>query len=107
MVNIKTNKDILSENLKRLMDSHKHTQGDLHRLTKVSQSTIGRIINKQVDATIGTMEVIASKYGLQSWQLLVPELNPSNPPVLREISEKERIFYDSIKLAAQELAKYE
>jgi transcriptional regulator with XRE-family HTH domain len=107
MVKSQSNKDILADNLKRLMDKNKHTQGDVHRLTGLSQSSIGRILNKQVDATISSLDVLAHLYKLQSWQLLVLDMQPSNPPVLKEVSEKEREFYERIKLAAQELAKYE
>ena len=107
MVKSKNNKDVLADNLKRLMDKNRHSQGDVHRLTGLSQSSIGRVLNKQVDATISSLETIAHLYKLQSWQLLVADMQPDNPPVLREISEKERDFYEKIKMAAQELARYE
>ena len=100
-------REILASNLKALMLVNKHSQGDLFKLSKVAQSTIGRVLNMQVDATVGTIESVANVYRLQSWQLLVPNLEPSNPPVLREISDKEREFYEKIKMAAQELAKYQ
>lgn len=107
MVKSLSNKDILADNLKRLMDKNGHSQGDVHRLTGLSQSSIGRILNRQVDATISSIDAIANLYRLQSWQLLVFDMQPDNPPVLREASEKEREFYEKIKLAAQELAKYQ
>lgn len=100
-------REILASNLKALMAKSKHSQGDLFRLSNVAQSTIGRVINMQVDATVATIEAIAEVYKLQPWQLLVPNLDPSNPPMLREISDKEREFYEKIKMAAQEIAKYQ
>lgn len=100
-------REILAMNLKALMLANKHSQGDLFRLSGVAQSTIGRVVNMQVDATVATLEAVANVYKLQSWQLLVPNLVPNNPPMLRAISEQEKEFYEKIKLAAQELSKYE
>jgi transcriptional regulator with XRE-family HTH domain len=98
---------VLAANLKVLMAANNHSQGDVHRHTGIAQSSIGRIINMQVDATIGTLESIADLYHLQAWQLLVQDFDHTNPPMLKQISDKEKEFYDKIKLAAKEIAKFQ
>lgn len=61
-----------------------------------SQTTVGRILNKQMDPTTEMLEKLAGAFGLSAWQLLVPGLEPSNPPVLVPLSGKEKAFYDRL-----------
>lgn len=92
------------------MEKHKDSQGSVRAKAKrhsytISQSTIGRILNQQTYATLESIEGIADIYGLLPWQLLVPELDVGNPPVLRELSQAEKDFYEKFKALAKEFAK--
>lgn len=71
----------------------------------VGQATVERILSDEgVNARIETIEKIASVYGLEAWQLLVPGMNPGNPPVLVPISKAERALYESLRAAMKEAA---
>lgn len=48
----------------------------------VSPSTVGRIMNLEQAPGIDTLDALARVYGLRAWQLLIPNLDPANPPVL-------------------------
>ena len=50
---------------------------------------IDRLVNKSNAVTIDTLEVVAEKLGLQAWQLLLPDLDPKQPPDA-PISEEDR-----------------
>jgi hypothetical protein len=78
----------------------------LGKAAGVGQATIDRILSAEgVDARIETLAKIAKVYELESWQLLVAGMNPSNPPVLLPVSKAERALYDSLKAAMAEAAK--
>ncbi len=97
----------VAENLQKLMDEHVElrTQSALARRSKVPQRTIGRIVNQEVTASLEVLESLAKPFDLQPWQLLVPGLDPKNPPVLRFASAAEEALYKRIVAAATELAK--
>ena len=90
-------KEILAKNLRKFMDKNKHSEQYVHKKTGIAQSTVGRILRVESSATLDSLESIASLYGLQAWQLLVADIDPSNPPLLRNMSEPEKLFYEKIK----------
>lgn len=104
---MKNSRTILSENLALLMAHNKMGQMELSRRSKVAQATIGRILRSESAATVDVLDDISKVFGLHTWQLFVETLDPSNPPVLRELNEKEREFYERIKQAAKDLASYQ
>ena len=48
---------------------------------------------------------VAGAFDLLPWQLLFPNLNPKNPPVLC-ITEEERALYARLQVAAESVATY-
>jgi transcriptional regulator with XRE-family HTH domain len=72
---------------------------------EVVQSTVNRIVNGSMDPTVSTLEGIAKKFGLSAWQLLVPDLDPDDPPVLRSANGAERALFDKLKEAMAELER--
>lgn len=74
--------------------------------TKCGPGTSTRIKNARTWLKLDTLEKIARAFGLQPWQLLVPNLDASNPPVVW-LTENERLLYKRLKLAAQEVAAYD
>jgi hypothetical protein len=99
--------EVVAQNLRRLMDDHVElrTQSALARRSKVPQRTIGRIVNKEVTPSLDVLEDLAKPFDLQPWQLLVPNLDPKNPPVLRFASAAEEALYKRIVAAAAELVR--
>jgi len=95
-------KHILASNLRRLMDKNKHSQSYVHKKTGISQSTVGRILNKDVSATIDSLESIAHLYGLFTWQLIVPDIDVTNPPMLKVTTQTEKEFYEKMKALIKE-----
>lgn len=94
-------KDVLSRNLKALMDYHAiKSQGELGRLSKIDQTTIGRMLNKKNAAQIDKIQAVAKVFDLDAWQMMVPNLDPSNPPVA-QITAIERDLYERLRVAAE------
>lgn len=98
---------VLADNLRVLM---KHGSGPTTQLglkvrSGVAQGTIGRILTQQTSARIDTVDRLAKAYALCGWQLLVPGLDPANPPTLRAMGPEEQALYDRLRQAAQDLAK--
>ena len=67
-------------------------QSDLARASGANQRTVGRILSRDQSPTVEMLETIARAFGLHAWQLLIPGLDPANPPVV-VMSEAERQFY--------------
>lgn len=100
-------RDVLRQNLKALLQSDHgpNSQSELFRKSGVAQATIGRILSaKGENARIETIDRLAAAFGLQGWQLMVPGMDPANPPVLVPISKAERALYESLKNAMREAA---
>ena len=70
---------------------------------KLTQTTVNRIVRGKMDPTTAQVEVIAQSVGLFAWQMLVPGLDPQNPPVLREANKHERELYVRLKQTIEEL----
>jgi transcriptional regulator with XRE-family HTH domain len=66
-----------------------------------SQSTATRIKQQGTAVGIDRLEMIARAFGLATWQLLVPGLDPKNPPALQPVTQRERELYDKIMSAAK------
>lgn len=65
---------------------------------------IQRILNGEQSPSLLLLDEIASACGLQAWQLLVPSLDPTNPPVVH-LTAAERDFYTRMRQAVQNLPK--
>lgn len=102
---VKTSRQILSENLRSLMDSHAH----LDRFAKIvkaggpSNGTLDRIRRMESGCSIDELDKLAKVFELESWQLLVPNLDPTNPPLLAQVSQRQLEMYARIKAAAANL----
>jgi len=96
-------KKILATNLQSVMGHQNLSQMGLHRRSGVAQATIGRILREESAADIDTLQALASGLGTESWQLLVPNLDPVNRPNLRILTAREREFYHHLEQAAKSL----
>ena len=67
-------KEILSSNLRALIDLHEWSERALAEKSKVAQKTINKILNQESSPTVETTEKLAKAFGLNGWQLMVPNL---------------------------------
>ena len=76
--------EIFRANLHAVMEAQSPpaSQASLARQTKEHQRTVGRIINGEVAPNLDTAHAIARALRCELWQLLVPNFDPANPPVL-------------------------
>ena len=96
----------LWQNLEALM-KHRYGSSNLTKLAAESgfaQSTATRIKQQGTAVGLDKLEMIARTFGLATWQLLVPGLDPKNPPALQPVSARERALYDKIMSVAKEMA---
>lgn len=90
---------VLWANLQALMVKH-YGKVNLSRLAEdcgFAQSTATRIKQQQTATGLDKVDLIAHKFNLAAWQLLVPGFDPGNPPVLQPLSETERRLYKVFK----------
>lgn len=90
---------VLGENLAALMAAHPELNSNpkLAAKTRLGTGTISRLRNGMVDANLDTLERMATAFGVAPWQLLVPGIDPTNPPTLQPVSERERRFYERLR----------
>jgi hypothetical protein len=72
-----------------------------------AQSTASRIKAQQTATGLDKLDMIARAFGLATWQLLVPGLDPDHPPTLQSVSKRERELYERFRAAAKEFAANE
>ncbi len=95
---------ILAQNLAALMQHRNEGQNSLKRRSGVSQATIGRILGQKSDADIGTITALAKALDVMPWQMLVPQLDPKNLPVIK-MTDEERKLYDRLHALASQIVK--
>ena len=100
-----TSRQVLAANLKALMASLSalDTFCILVAAGGPSNGTLDWIRRMESGASIDQLDILAKIYGLEPWQLLVPNLDPTNPPMLASISQRQLEMLERIKQAAKEL----
>lgn len=96
---------LLGANLEALMKAHPDLSSNpkLSKKTKLSTSTISRLRNGGVEATMATLEVLSAAFHVEPWQLLVAGIDPGNLPVLMSESEAERKLRDHLRELLKEM----
>ena len=91
-------KTVLARNLRALMDASDalKTQAAVGKATGLNQRTIGYILSDTHSPGLKQIEAIAAAFGIQPWQLLVPGLVPSKPPMLIA-SQAEIELFDKLR----------
>lgn len=100
---------LFRENLRRLMEADRqlHSQKRLASASRVAQTSIGRILRGEQSPTLDVVHKLGAAFGLEAWQMLVPDLEPDNPPITKQIDERQQELLKRFRLAAQDLARYE
>lgn len=96
-------------NLARLMQSDRtlKTQEALAERARVGQRTVSRILRGEQSPTLKVVEKLAGAFDLEPWQMLVPDLEPGNPPITKQVDDQQRQLWARFRQAAQDLASYE
>lgn len=83
----------LGENMRTLRDA---TRPGVHsgnravaKAAGVGEGTVQRARTGDNNITVGALEALAKHYRLEAWQLLVPGLDPDNPPRLASAADIE------------------
>ncbi len=96
---------VLWANVRALMVNRwgKENLTQLALAAKIGPGSATRIKEQKTSVGLDVLEKVAKAFGLQPWQLLVPNLSPELPPVLRVNTQSERSMYASIERARAEL----
>ena len=70
----------------------------------VSNSTISRWLKREVAAKLDDLERAAAAYGLHAWQMLYPQLDPANPPMV-PYSPAELELYEVLKAGVEVITR--
>jgi hypothetical protein len=102
----------LRKNLKALLEAHKLTRLTL-RATYLAGPKKGRLVSPRAigymlsadpaapSPSLDVLAAVATAFDLQPWHLLVPGLDPNNPPVTQLTPEERKLYADYQRLRAQ------
>jgi plasmid maintenance system antidote protein VapI len=92
-------------NLQALMLKHwgEENINRLARECQVGPATVQRIKDQRTSVGLEVLDKIANNFNLSVWQLLVPGLDPTNPPTLQPVSAVEKKLYEKIMTATREI----
>jgi hypothetical protein len=97
-------KAVLWENVLSLMRHHWGAENltRLAREASVSPGTASRIKAQQTSIGLEVVQAVADVWGIPPWVLLVPHLDPANPPT-GYMSSAEAALYKRLREAAEAL----
>lgn len=87
----------LRENLGKVLASRKKSEPEFAKLAKIDQKTLWRVLRGPNEPTLETVSKLAKACGLEPWQLLTPDLEPNNPPMLAAQSVRLQALLDNIR----------
>lgn len=101
-------KKILWENVKSLM-VEKYGEENLYRTMKdskltgypISLGSLQRIKEQKTAIGLDVIDKLARFFNMESWQLLIEGLDPTNPPVFLNANQK--AFFDRVKSSYKDL----
>ena len=92
-------------NLRRLIADSQMSVNAWAKDHGLVQTTLARLCRGEMNPTLSILQEIAAAANLEVWQLLVPDLDPRNPPVLRTPNGPEAEFYRRIAEALDKLPR--
>lgn len=72
------------------------TQQAVAKASGVDQKTVSRILGAKHEATLDKVSKLAKAFELDAWQLISPEFEPNNPPMLASQSDALRRLYSNL-----------
>jgi plasmid maintenance system antidote protein VapI len=70
---------------------------------KVPTKTLESVLKGQRIPTLDTAERLANAAGYQLWQMISPNFDPANPPILRAVTQQEAALYERLREMARDL----
>ncbi len=100
--------EIFVRNLTLLMGANRglNTQNKLAKASKVSQSAIGRVLRGEQQPTLDLIDRLMRPFDVLPWQALVPDFDPADPPVTKQVDMQQRLLLERFKVVAEEIAHY-
>lgn len=105
-------RQILATNLAQLQAQHKdlastpaieRATAELGEGKKISKTVLQQVQKGKTPFNLDDLQTLAALFGLDAWQLLVPQIDPEHPPVLTTVSETETEMYKRMKAAREAL----
>lgn len=98
---------VLAHNVEALMlDRYgKLNKSQLSKDADMAIANVQRILDRNTSIGVDVIAKVAAAFDLLPWQMLFPNLDPKNPPVLC-ITAAERQLYSRFQIAAEEVAQY-
>lgn len=105
-------RQILATNLAHLQARHKdlastpaieRATAELGEDKKISKTVIQQVQKGKTPFNLDDLQTLAELFGLDAWQLLVPQIDPEHPPVLTTVGETESEMYKRMKAAREAL----
>lgn len=105
-------RQILATNLEQLQARHKDLASTpaIERATaemgegkKISKSVIQQVQRAKTPFNLDDLQTLAELFGLDAWQLLVPQIDPEHPPVLTSVGPTEDEMYRRMRAAREAL----
>lgn len=75
----------------------------LARECKIGPATVVRIKEQKTSVGLEVLDKIADHFHLAVWQLLVPGLEPGNPPTLQPMSAAEKRLHERVMALTKEV----
>lgn len=93
--------EVLSKNVKALLDQREWSilqavAEAKQRNLAVSNGTLGRIVKGETATKVNYLDDLAKLLGVEVWHLFIADLNPTNPPVLAQITAGQKSFYENL-----------
>lgn len=100
-------RDLLATNLRALMAVHPalNTLPKITAASGVSNGTLDRARRAAVAIRIDELESLAGAFGLEAWQLLLPDLDPKQPQTVHRPTEQEAALYRRIQRELERLGE--
>ena len=99
-----TARRILAANIKRMIEASGMSVRRWALQNKLDVRQIDRLTKQEFSSTIDTLTEIAQRIGCQPWQLLVPNMDLSDLPML-VMSQAERELYAKVQALISEKLK--
>lgn len=105
-------RQILATNLQQLQTRHKdlastpaieRATADMGEGKKISKTVLQQVQKGKTPFNLDDLQTLAELFGLDAWQLLVPQIDPEHPPVLTSVGETDREMYKRMKAAREAL----
>ena len=96
-----TSRDILAENLSRLIEASGLSLRAWAQGKGLDVKLVERLAKNSHAVTLDKLEDVAKAVGLQAWQLLLPDVDPDNPPTA-SLTADDKALLDRLRRALNE-----